>query len=257
MVARRSLLQSAALCMLPVASQGAEQRLLRFVFSRPQHDPRSQWLIRLYTDACARLGLQFEFVEVPAKRATAMVESGEVDGELGRTLAYQQLHPQLHRVEEANNAVNFCVYGLATAAPFVDMAQVRRQGLRCETRRGIQEMEAFLEQQLGRAHSSEIGEVWQGIRKLQLRRTDLYFDVQEAVDDYLRFAGCGQRPLAQPQVKLLATIATTSGHCYLNRKHASLAPRLADALAQLKLDGTSARYLGEELNRYAQQCGQR
>lgn len=255
MLARRSLLQAATLAMLPVISLGADQRLLRFVFSRSQRDPRCQWLIRLYTDACAMLGLQFEFVDVPAKRATAMVENGEVDGELGRTAVYQQLHPQLLRVEEANNAVNFCVYGRATAAPFVDMAQVRRQALRCERRRGIHEMEAFLDQQLGRSHSSEINEVWQGVRKLQLGRTDLYFDVQEAVDDYLRFTRCGQRPLAQPQIKLLATVATTTGHCYLNRKHASLAPRLAQVLAQLKLDGTSARYLAEELNRYAQQCG--
>lgn len=255
MIARRSLLQAAVLAALPGASRAADQPALRFVFSRPQHDPRSQWLIRLYRHACSMLGRQFEFVEVPARRATAMVESGEVDGELGRTVAYQQLHPQLLRVEEANNIVNFCVYGLATAAPFVDMAQARRQALRCETRRGIQEMESFLQQHLGRAQRSEVGEIWQGIRKLQLGRSDLYFDVQEAVDDYLHFNSCGERPLAQPKVERLATIASTTGHCYLNRKHASLAPRLAEALARLKLDGTSARYLQEELARYRLSCG--
>jgi len=255
MIARRSLLQATALVMLPGAGMASDQRLLRFVFSRPQRDPRTQWLIRLYTDACAMLGRQFEFVDVPAKRATAMVLSSEVDGELGRTAAYQQLHPRLRRVDEPNNSVSFCVYGLARAAPFVDMAQARNQVLRCETRRGIHEMEAFLQQHMGRNHSSEISEVWQGIRKLQLGRTDLYFDVREAVEDYLNFKGCGERPLEQPKVERLATIATTTGHCYLNQKHASLAPELARVLAQLKASGTSARYLNEELARYALLCG--
>lgn len=254
MLARRTLIQAAALAMLPGAGHAASGPL-RFVFSRPQRDPRCQWLIRLYTDACAMLGYQFVFVDVPAKRATAMVLSGEVDGELGRTVAYERLHPQLRRVEEANNVVNFCVYGLAAAAPFVDMAQARRQALRCETRRGIQEMEDFLQQQLGRTQHSEIGEVWQGIRKLQLGRTDLYFDVQEAVDDYLHLKGCGERPLAYPKVARLATIATTTGHCYLNQRHASLAPRLAEALGQLKRSGVSTRYLYEELSRHQQRCG--
>ena len=121
MIDRRQLLAAAAaaLPLKPALGRALvsprDPDTLRFVFSRPLHNPRTQWLIRVYTDLVGELGKRFEFVEVPPKRATAMVLLGEVDGELGRTFDYQTLYPDLVRVSEPNNAVHFAAYALRPA----------------------------------------------------------------------------------------------------------------------------------------------
>lgn len=247
MITRRLLLQAAA---LPLAMPPAP---LRFVFSRPYDNPRTQWLIRVYREVCALSGLGFEFIDVPPRRATAMVLAGQADGELGRTYAYQDFFPALVRVGEPNNAVNFCVYGAGPQARFPGLDQLRHTHLRCEARRGIHELEAVLDTHVAPDDWSLIDDVGQGLRKLQMGRTDLYFDVQEAVDDYQAFRHCNGLPQT-PAIRQLATVSTTTGHCYLNRAHAAQAPRMAQALVRLKHDGTVARHLQQCLHEYQQRC---
>lgn len=252
MVTRRLLLQAA---VLPLAAQAQPATTLKFVFSRPYDNPRTQWLIKVYQEVCALSGLGFEFIDVPPKRATAMVLAGQADGELGRTFAYQDFFPNLVRLNEANNTVNFCVYGAGAQARFAGLDKLRPSRQRCECRRGIHELEALLGTHVDADDWSMIDDVGQGLRKLQSGRTDLYFDVQEAVDDYLAFRHCNGLPL-QPTIRQLATVSTTTGHCYLNRAHAALAPKLAAALAQLKHNGTVARHLQQCLHDYQQRCRQ-
>lgn len=242
---------------MPLASSKSfliRNRTLKFVFSRPINNPRTQWLIRTYSEICATLGVRFEFIDVPARRATLMVVSGEVSGELGRTLEYKNLYPRLIRVNEPNNLVRFCAYGIATTTAFKDMKNVREKGLRCETRRGIPELEVFLKNNLAQSNFSEIGEVWQGVKKLQLNRTDLYFDVEEAVDDYLRSQECVKSFAEQPLIRNLGTILTTTGHCYLNPAHADIAPQISDALGIMKRQGLVNRYLSEALEKHRKSC---
>lgn len=250
MVTRRLILQAS---VLPLAAQAQPAVTLKFVFSRPYDNPRTQWLIRVYRDVCAMIGHGFEYIDVPPKRATAMVLAGQADGELGRTFAYQDFFPNLIRLSEPNNVVNFCVYGAGPQAHFAGLDTLRKRKLRCECRRGIQELEALLGTHADADNWSLIDDIGQGLRKLQLHRTDLYFDVQEAVDDYLAFRQCNGLP-EQPVIRQLATVWSTTGHCYLNRNHARHAPKMAAALAKLKHNGTVARHLQECLREYQQRC---
>ncbi|USX25327.1 hypothetical protein NHH73_22395 [Oxalobacteraceae bacterium OTU3CINTB1] len=249
MISRRQFLQAT---VLPLSLKPAQR--LRFVFSRPYDNPRTQWLIKVYRDICSMSGLGFEYLDVPPKRATAMVQAGQADGELGRTFGYLTLYPRLIRLREPNNVVHFCVYGAGPEASFEGMDRLRLLHLRCEYRRGIPELEVLLAAKLAPAQLSQISDVGQGLRKLQLGRTDLYFDVQEAVEDYLAFRECNSSPPETPIIRQLAQVQSTTGHCYLNNAHASHAPHMADALAELKHNGTVMRYLQESLAQYRHRC---
>ena len=241
--------------MFPFAAQGQPAATLKFVFSRPYDNPRTQWLIRVYRDVCALSDLGFDYIDVPPKRATAMVLAGQADGELGRTFAFQDFFPALVRLSEPNNTVNFCAYGAGPLTRFPGLDKLRQSHLRCESRRGIYELEALLATHADNDNWSLIDDVGQGLRKLQMHRTDLYFDVQEAVDDYQTFRHCNGLS-ETPVIRQLATVSTTTGHCYLNRAHAALAPRMAVALAKLKHDGTVGRHLQQCLLEYQQRCRQ-
>jgi len=96
---------------------------------------------------------------------------------------------------------------------------------------------------------SAIPSVAQGVKKLLLGRTDLYFDVEEAVSDYLYFLTPDQRQ-AVSSMHQAGVVLTTTGHAYLNSSRAALAPPLAATLARLKRQGDVQRHLLAALAAY-------
>ena len=257
-IARRRLLAAAAalpLMRAPAAvalpRSGEMPHTLRFVFSRPFDNPRTQWLIRVYTHLLEDLGIRFVYIDVPPLRATAMVLAGEADGELGRTFDYQNLFPALVRVPEPNNAVRFAAYATRPGLRFDSWPAVRARRLRCEYRLGISELRDMLSRELPGAELSYVQTIAQGLQKLRLGRTDLYFDVEEAVSDFLFFLSDAERRGSDPRHLHQAGVGrATTGHAYLRAAHAALAPQLAAGLARLKRQGTVKRYLTESLEEY-------
>ncbi|WP_343640995.1 hypothetical protein [Roseateles sp.] len=241
-----------ALTPVRAAPAAARPRVLRFTFSRRRDDPRTQWLIAVYREALAALGVTFEFLDLPAGRAPLAIESGDADGELGRTWGYGQLYPSLVRVPEPNNTVEFAVYaaGDAGLTEFPGWPAVRSNALDCEHRRGILELAALLEREVAPRHVSTVATIEQGIRRLQLKRTALYFDVREAVDDYLSFGDASAELRAGVAPRLLKVVESTTGHAYLHRRHEAIVPALSETLRAMKRQGTVARYREEALQRF-------
>ncbi|WP_431103689.1 hypothetical protein [Roseateles noduli] len=248
----RALASLAAPLCVSVPALAARPRLLRFTFSRRFDDPRTQWLIAVYREALASLGVGFEFLDVPAGRAPLAIEAGEADGELGRTRAYGDLYPSLVRVPEANNTVEFAVYaaGDSGLVDFPGWSAVRAQGLTCEHRRGIQELAALLAREAAPGHVSTVTTIEQGVRRLQLKRVALYFDVQEAVQDYLAFGDASPQVRAGPAPSLLRIVESTTGHAYLHRRHEALVPMLSDTLQNMKRQGIVTRLREDALQRF-------
>lgn len=235
------------------ADQPADKsRVLRFTFSRRREDPRTQWLIAVYRSLLASLGIGFEFVDVPPGRAPLSVQSGQADGELGRTFSYGLLYADLVRIPEPNNQVEFAAYATEAAveAEFPGWKVIRARSWNCEYRRGIQELAELLQQEAQPRNVSTVATIEQGIRRLQLRRTDLYFDVREAVEDFLTFGDASAAVRSGPPPQMVGVVQKTTGHAYLHRRHASLVPALSDALREMKLKGEVARLREEALQRF-------
>ncbi|MBB3194350.1 hypothetical protein [Roseateles terrae] len=237
-----------------VVSPASRPALLRFTFSRKQDDPRTQWLIKVYTEVLDTLGIGFAFVDAPPARGLILVNTGEADGELGRTWGYGSLHDSLIRVPTPNNDVEFVAYVLEDriAAGFPGWPAIRDQRWHCEYRRGVDEAASLLHHQLDPTLVSAVGNIESGLRRLQLRRTDLYLDVGEAVEDFLAFGDGRERVLPGPVIRRLQAVQTTTGHAYLHRRHASLVPDISDTLLTLKKRGLVARYREDAMRQYLQ-----
>lgn len=84
-----------------------------FVFSGTQdtqHTRHGIWLQRIYREVLRRMGYQFQYQGYPTRRATALVEKGEVDAEITRAYSYLNEFPQLIRVEEPHFYANITAY---------------------------------------------------------------------------------------------------------------------------------------------------
>lgn len=246
---RRSCLRAMLACSLlatdPVRA-GPRPATLRFTFSRPRSDPRTQWLIRVYSEILANLGIGFEFVELPPSRATMLLHNGMLDGELARSPAFGTQSPQLVMVPEPSGSLEFAAYGLGSPAGGTPWSLDAAQHLRCEYRRGIQEAATVLQRQAvpGRLVSS-VASIEQGLRRLQLGRTDLYLDVRECVNDYFASGQASAILLASPRPRMIGIAEATTAHAYLQRRHQALVPELAQALNSMRKRGLLARYRAE------------
>ncbi|MDH2436148.1 hypothetical protein QCD60_26815 [Pokkaliibacter sp. MBI-7] len=250
---RRLLLQhfaglgSALCCPALVHASTTTRPVLSFVFSRKREDPRTQWLIAVYTEALDALGYDFLFVEVPANRATEMSRSGEVDGELGRVYRFANLYPELIRVETANNPVRFAAFTLNSDDRIRQWSDLGSLSGVVDCRQGIKEIEQALNLHLP-GHIGYVKTIEQGLLKLQEGRSRLFLDVEEAVYDYMSTDQGYSTLKGGAFIHEAGVPEATTGHCYLNRaRHEALAAPLADVLQQMKEAGRHQQLLAKAL----------
>ncbi len=196
------------------------------------------WLKLIYTDACARLGLDLSLQSYPARRAAAMSDGGLVDGEVNRVRTYGALHSQMLRVDPPHFAVNFCAYGHAPVQLGKGWSGLTEFGSRrIDYRNGVARCVEMLGALPPTSQVSTVNNATLGMRKLAQRRIDLYVDLESVADRVLM-----QPEFANTTIRRLAVIETIDMHCYLHRSRRALVQPLSAVLAAMHKDGSVERH---------------
>jgi polar amino acid transport system substrate-binding protein len=198
-----------------------------------------RWTTLIYTEVFKRLGLPFQFDFYTLKRRSAMAEDGSVDGEGSRVYAYGAAHPKLVRVEESVVDLTFALYAANPAVSLSRLEDLPASGLLIEYRRGILICENTLKPLVLPERLSDVTSVEQGIKKLLASRTDLYCDLEVSMLEQLQapeFKGVAKVR------KVLDLGKSVPTYPYLHRKHADLAPRMAEVLKKMKAEGLIEAY---------------
>jgi polar amino acid transport system substrate-binding protein len=204
-----------------------------------------EWFRRIYIEAFRRMEVPLTIVTYPRQRAAAALANGALDGETDRVHGYAAAHPELVRVEEPLTTV---VLALFTTKPGLTLARLDElpgSGLRVVYRRGIAVCEDLLKPLLPVDRLLDVTEPDQALNMLLAGRTDLYCSADLALADLL----------ATREFRGVATIrrvldidSAATVHAYLHRRHAALAPRLAQVLKQMKAEGVIERLRLEALD---------
>jgi polar amino acid transport system substrate-binding protein len=202
-----------------------------------RHSMLGTWLELTYREAFRRLGYDFNYVDAPAKRATAMAEHGEVDGEIHRIGAYGKDHPDLVRVEESHFAGVFAAYASRPLALANGWDSLKNTSYRVEYRMGALKTEQELPPRVDAARLSAVNQTVLGLRKLIAGRTDIYIDGELPVDAALKSAEFLGAPIQK-----VAVMEQLNAHAFLHARHRALAGRLSATLAQMKREGLIVKY---------------
>lgn len=167
--------------------------------------------------------------EVPAERALAMANSGVTDGDVARVETVGQMYPELLRVPEPSlyyQAYAFAYNRLDTSAGWESL-----RGHTVCLRRGIKIFELRTE----------------GMQRQVL-------EDEKSILRMLRSGGCDVALLERnnpdviaatqadpPLYRLAPPLEGVPLYIYLHKRHAALVPRVAQALRQMRLDGTLPR----------------
>jgi hypothetical protein len=205
-----------------------------------------KWQRQIFTEVARRLGVHAVFVMFPLPRLSPSVESEEIDGEMNRTAEYGAAHPALVRVEEPVVSIVFAVYTADPARQSDGLKSVPPNAV-VEYRRGVLGCENALKPVIVPAQLSDILTTEQGLKKLVSRRTDFYCDTDLAVLNHMSAARAAEFSAVR---KLFDVGSSTPLYPYLSKKNASLAPKLAAALKQMKAEGLVERYRRDAMREF-------
>jgi polar amino acid transport system substrate-binding protein len=190
----------------------------------------------IYSEAFRRLDLTLELRTYPALRSSVEAAADKVDGEVLRAYHYAALHPNLVRVEQPVLAVTMVGFALDRAIELNGMDSLAGKNYRIELRAGYPVFKAQLETVLASEKLSVVTESELGFRKLLAGRTDIYIEVDEYAQPLL-----AAEPFKGRGIRAAGVVATVPLYGYLNKRHAGLAPRLAQALKEMHDTGVIAR----------------
>ena len=198
-----------------------------------------KWYRRIYGEAFRRMGVPLTVVVSPVARLTVIADQGDVHGQPSRVYAYADAHPNQLRVEESVHEARLALYAFGPSAQPDRIEDLATGKWRVEYRRGVAICEKMLKPLLAEGLLSDVTGAEQGLKKLRAGRTGLYCDLDLAIRSALlapEFAGAGGYRKA---LDLKVGLAL---HPYVHKSRADLAPRLAEALKQMKADGLIERY---------------
>lgn len=236
-LAARLLCVALLLAGAPALAGTGPPMLMMGLTNETYHTLHGIWSSLVYRDALQRLGYQVNVQPYPTKRLTAMVESGELDGELHRVSSYSDRHPALVRVEEAHFSSSFSAYALGDLALKPGWSGLKHTDYRVEYRAGVYKAETELTSVVAPARLSVVSSSVLGLRKLLAGRTDLFIDTDTLVAALLASDEFRRSP-----IRRVALMEHTPGHAFLHGRHRELAARLSAVLTAMKKDGSIERY---------------
>lgn len=201
------------------------------------HNTFGPWLALIYTEALRRLGYRLDYRPYPAKRSSMVSDSGEVDGEINRVAEYSQLHPELVKVPVPHFTIHFAAYAARPLVLGNGWQALKQTEYRVEYRSGVALPGAQLPlvvppERLTVANSSLLG-----MRKLQVGRSDIFIEVEAVADAVLtteEFRGT--------TIRKIALMNSAEVYAHLHKRHADLAQKLGQVLADMKKEGLIEKY---------------
>jgi len=240
-VCSRTLLLLASLLFVSPADFAAEPRVLILndvnepPFTTPEH---TGFLDVIAIEAFRRIGVELRLVKLPAERALLLANDGLRDGDLTRIAGIEQQYPNLVRVPEKLIDWDFAAFSKDASIP-ANFEAIRRHSVGL-----IKGWKIYERNMAGAERVATVDDPQQLFRLLDRDRIEVVL--------YVRLMGLA---LIQKQgfknIRLLEPpIASHAMYIYLNKRHAKLVPKLAEALRALKREGFYQRVYQQKLMPY-------
>jgi polar amino acid transport system substrate-binding protein len=189
-------------------------------------------------EAFRRIGFELRLVKLPAERGLINANAGIEDGDLLRIAGLEKQYPNLVRVPEKLVDWEFMAFSKDPSIAS-NWAAIRRRSVGL-----IKGWKIYEQHMAGAERVTTADDPAQLFRLLDLDRIEVALYIRWMGLALIRQQGLrGVQPLEPP-------LATREMFIYLHKRHAALAPRLADALRALKREGFYQRVYREKLNPY-------
>ncbi len=194
-------------------------------------------LTLIYTEAFRRLGYKLRYYSFPAKRASHLSDSGQVDGEIHRVAGYGENHQNLIKVEESHFSIHFSAYGTDTSIQLFGWDSLIDSNFIVGYRRGVQRCELILPTLLPKERLVIVNSTEQGLRQVLGGRSKIFIDVELLLNQLI-----DQREFKKENLRKLGIMEKIDTHAFLHKRHVKLVPKLSSVLRKMKHEGLIKKY---------------
>ena len=211
---------------------------------QPETAYEGKWQRLAYQEAFKRLGIPLEVDVMPTQRVSAMVDSGDVDGQFMRVRAYADAHPEQVRVDEPIYEVGFALWVSNPALTLSRLQDLAATSWIGAYKRGVELCQRALSPLVPADRLFSVSSEDVGLRMLLSGRVDYYCEIDAALQSALYSPEFKDAKSVRPLLTVGDRIIL---YPYLSRKQADLAPRLATVLKAMKAEGLLERFRHEAL----------
>ncbi|MFM2068406.1 MAG: hypothetical protein RLZZ584_3315 [Pseudomonadota bacterium] len=194
-------------------------------------------LAELTREALRRIGAELRLVSLPSERSLQEADAGVVDGEGLRVAGLGTQYLNLVQVPERYIGISFVAFARVTPGTPAPRLEQGWRSLQPYSVAHITGWKLFEASVSGTRAHYKVDKPEQLFRMLDAGRVDLALYTRADGHALLRSMGLGGIREIEPALK------DVDMYLYLHRRHAALVPRLAQALRDMKADGTHARIL--------------
>jgi polar amino acid transport system substrate-binding protein len=245
-VCGRTILLLASLLLVSPADFAAEPRVLVLndvnepPFTTPEH---TGFLDVIAAEAFRRIEVELRLVKLPAERALLLANDGLEDGDLGRIAGLEEQYPNLVRVPEKIIDWDFSAFSKDASIP-ANFEAIRRHSVGL-----IKGWKIYERNMAGAERVTTVDDPRQLFRLLDRDRIEVALYSRLMGMAFIQKQGVKNiHPLEPP-------LASRALYIYLNKRHAKLVPKLAEALRALKREGFYQRVYREKLLPYNKATG--
>lgn len=188
---------------------------------------------KIYSEVFRRIGIQFDLKYYPPKRSSYLTDSEEVDGDVWRVYDYNDLHPNLVRVEEPTFFLNFTAFTTDPTLKLEGWESLRGTNYRVEYVRGGKKAKEKLTEVVAKENLSMANALSIALGKLEAGRTDIFVYPEPEVLLMMK---------ENKHIYKAGVMETITVHAFLIKKHQMLAPHISSVLKEMKREGLLETY---------------
>lgn len=219
------------------AAQSTHRQIVMAMIQSPT-EYYGKWAGLIYAEAFRRLDMELVLKAYPIERANQMVETQQVDGDIGRSFAFHKAYPHLIRVDEFPFSMKLSAFAMDPAITVNGLESLRGTTYHVDYLRGSKLLPLLLETVVAPEKLSTVTHWVQGLKKLIAGRTDVFLEAEEIVLYYIskdeQFQNAG--------VHIAGVILESPAHAYLQPKHTEIAPKLSAVLRKMRNEGLIEAY---------------
>lgn len=221
--------------LVSILSFANKPNKLVFVSARPLNAPSMKFFFLIQEEAFKRLGINFEYKEVPAKRASIEANKGIVDGDLARVATYNKKFENLVRIDEHLNVIKFSAFSTNSSIKINGWDGFEGTNHNVTYKLGVMIAESNLAKYVAKNKIQPSPSFEVGVKKLLTNRADVYvgnaFAFLQEID---KFEKQGLKTKEIYEVGIMQEIKL---YPFIHKKYADLAPAIANELKKMKDEG--------------------
>ncbi|BBO78759.1 hypothetical protein DSCW_61760 [Desulfosarcina widdelii] len=206
-------------------------------------DYYGKWGELIYTEAFRRLNVNLVIKVYPLERANLMVSRKQVDGDIGRSLAFYESYPHLIQVQEFPFSMKLSAFAVDPAIRIDGWESLRKTPYRVEYLLGSKLLPKKLAPLVDPEKLSSVTHWVQGLKKLMAGRTDIFLEAEGIVLYYLE----NDAYFKDAPIRIAGVLLESPVHAYLQPEHAELALHLSGVLKEMKAEGIIEKFQQEAI----------